>query len=46
VIQLKWSRRWSDDPAPGTEVYLGEGLVETHVGNWIWQTIPAESERD
>jgi hypothetical protein len=35
------SRRWSDDPPPGTiccdEIYLSHG---------IWETIPAGSERD
>lgn len=38
--QLKWSRRWYEDPAPGTEVWLGDGLIEIHIGNGIWETIP------
>ena len=28
-----------DDPAPGTTVTLGDGLVETYLGHGIWQTI-------
>ena len=35
-----------DDPAPGTTVTLGDGLVETYLGHGIWQTISAGSERD
>ena len=40
---MTWSRRWFDDPAPGTTVYLGEGLVETYLGHGIWETVPADS---
>jgi hypothetical protein len=35
----RWSRRWSDEPPVGTEVLLGGGLVEVHVGRGIWQTL-------
>ena len=35
----RWSRRWVDEPAVGTEVLLGDGLVEVHVGRGIWQTV-------
>jgi hypothetical protein len=37
----KWSRRWYDDPPPGTEVLLGDGLIEMHVGRGIWETVVA-----
>jgi len=39
VIPDPWSRSWHDDPPVGTEVFLGGGLVEVHVGRGIWQTI-------
>jgi hypothetical protein len=35
----KWSRRWSEQPPVGTEVFLGTGLLEVHVGRGIWQTV-------
>ena len=35
----RWSRRWCEEPPVGTEVLLGGGLVEVHVGRGIWQTI-------
>jgi hypothetical protein len=28
-----------DEPPMGTEVLLGNGLVEIHVGRGIWQTV-------
>ena len=34
----KWSRRWHEEPPVGTEVMLGGGLVEVHVGGGVWQT--------
>lgn len=37
----RWSRRWYDDPPVGTEVFLGDRLVEIHVGRGIWQTVDA-----
>ena len=37
----RWSRRWCEEPAVGTEVLLGGGLVEVHVGRGIWQTVAA-----
>jgi hypothetical protein len=37
----RWSRRWHDEPPVGTEVLLGDGLVEIHVGRGIWQTVAA-----
>jgi hypothetical protein len=39
----RWSRRWCQEPPVGTEVLLGGGLVEVHVGRGIWQTIPTGS---
>jgi hypothetical protein len=36
---VRWSRRWHDEPPVGTEVFLGNGLVEIHVGRGIWQTV-------
>ena len=30
-----------DNPPVGTEVLLGGGLVEIHVGRGIWQTVAA-----
>jgi hypothetical protein len=33
----RWSRRWFDEPAVGTEVRLGGGLVEVHMGRGRWQ---------
>lgn len=42
----RWSRRWYNDPPVGTEVFLGNGLVEIHVGRGVWaQTVAAESSR-
>jgi hypothetical protein len=32
---MRWSRRWYDEPPLGTEVFLGDGLVEIHVGRGI-----------
>jgi hypothetical protein len=37
AMPLRWSRRWFDDPAVGTEVTLGDGLVEIYIGRGIWQ---------
>ena len=34
----RWSRRWWDDPAVGTQVLLPGGMVEVHVGRGIWQS--------
>jgi len=28
-----------DDPPVGTEVFLGDGLVEVYVGRGVWQTV-------
>ena len=36
---LRWSRRWCDEPAVGTIVFLGEGLAEVHVGRGVWQSV-------
>ena len=38
---MKWSRRWIEEPAVGTVVFLGEGLAEVHMGGGLWQTIDA-----
>lgn len=35
----RWSRRWCQEPPVGTEVLLGDGLVEGHVGRGIRQTV-------
>jgi hypothetical protein len=35
----RWSRRWCDEPPVGTQVFLGGGLVEVHVGRRTWQTV-------
>ena len=35
----RWSRRWFEEPPVGTQVLLGGGLVEVHVGRGIWQTV-------
>ena len=35
----RWSRRWCQEPAVGTEVLLGGGRVEVHVGRGVWQTV-------
>jgi hypothetical protein len=45
-MPLLWSRRWYENPAPGTEVCLGDGLIEVHVGNGIWETMPVSELRD
>ena len=37
----KWSRRWHEEPPVGTEVFLGGGLFEVHVGGGVWQTVDA-----
>jgi hypothetical protein len=37
----KWSRRWNEEPPVGTQVLLGNGLVEVHVGRGIWQAVAA-----
>ena len=37
----RWSRRWFEEPPVGTEVLLGGGLVEVHVGRGIWQAVDA-----
>jgi hypothetical protein len=37
----RWSRRWSEEPPVGTEVLLGDGLVEIHVGRRIWEKVAA-----
>jgi hypothetical protein len=37
----RWSRRWCDEPPVGTQVFLGGGLVEVHVGRGMWQTVAA-----
>ena len=38
-LPYRWSRRWCEEPPVGTEVLLGGGLVEVHVGRGIWQTV-------
>ena len=38
-VPTRWSRRWFDEPAVGTQVFLGDGLVEVYVGCGIWQTV-------
>jgi hypothetical protein len=38
-VPTRWSRRWFDDPALGTEVFLGDGEIEVNVGRGIWQTV-------
>ena len=35
----RWSRRCYQDPPVGTEVFLGNGLMEMHVGRGVWQTV-------
>jgi hypothetical protein len=45
-MPLRWSRRWYEDPAPGTEVTLVNGPVEIHIGGGVWQTIPRASVGD
>lgn len=46
---LKWSRRWYDDPPVGTEVFLGDGLVEvarsTRPRKSYADLLPPESSR-
>jgi hypothetical protein len=37
------SRRWCTEPPVGTEVLLGNGLVEVHVGRRIWQTVASSA---
>jgi hypothetical protein len=37
----RWSRRWYQEPPVGTEVRLGGGFVEVHVGGAVWQTVAA-----
>ena len=39
---LIWSRRWHDNPAPGTTVNLGDGLVDLHLGAGVWETVPGQ----
>jgi hypothetical protein len=43
-LPTRWSRRWFDDSAVGTEVFLGNGLVEIRVGRGIWQTVAASTD--
>ena len=40
-VPNRWSRRWYEEPPIGTEVLLGDGLVEIHCGRGIWQTVSA-----
>ena len=42
---LRWSRRWYDEPPIGTEVFLGGGLREVHVGAGNWSTVAADEGR-
>ena len=42
---LIWSRRWHDDPTPGTRLHR-DGVVETYLGHGIWETIPADDVGD
>jgi hypothetical protein len=35
----RWSQGWYDDPPVGTEVLLGDGLVDVYVGRGVWQTV-------
>ena len=36
---LIWSRKWDDDPPPGTQVHLGDGLVGVYLGHGVvWET--------
>jgi hypothetical protein len=37
-----WPRRWHEQPAIGTAVFLGGGLVEVHVGGGTWSTVAAD----
>ena len=37
----RWSQGWFQQPPIGTEVMLGDGLVEVHVGGGVWQTVDA-----
>ena len=46
TVPLLWSRRWFDNPAVGTEVNLGDGLVEVHLGGGHWETMPASEFRN
>ena len=34
---LKWSRRWFDDPPPGTTSVLGPGRWEVYLGHGVWE---------
>jgi hypothetical protein len=40
-VPTRWSRRWFEEPAVGTEVSLGDGQVEVHVGRGIWERVVA-----
>ena len=36
---LIWSRKWDDDPPPGTQLHLGDGLVGVYLGHGVvWET--------
>ena len=41
-----WSRRWFDDPWPGTKADRGDGIYETYLGHGIWETISDSDVRD
>jgi hypothetical protein len=41
---MRWSRRWHDEPPVGTEVILGDGLFEIHVGRGVWQTLASNAQ--
>lgn len=39
----RWSRRWSEDPLVGMQVFLGGGRVEVYCGRDVWQTVAVSS---
>ena len=45
AMPLRWSRRWFDDPAVGTEVTLGGGLVEIYIGRGIMAEVRERGQR-
>ena len=45
AMPLRWSRRWFDDPAVGTEVTLGGGLVEIYIGRGIMAEVRERGRR-
>lgn len=44
-VPTRWSRRWFDDPAVGTEVNARNGMVEVYLGGGHWsQPVPFDRE--